>query len=78
MVEVTFGRCKNQKQPRTLFRIFALKKDVWVRQFEMASPKNFAMFFGYLTKNLTLESFSYSLFSFCAKETACGPKKRCF
>ena len=80
MFKPSFGCCENPKPVMYFLPGFlTLTRDVWVSRFKTARPKNFEMkFFGYFTKNITLKSCCFWLFSLLPEKPHADPKNFLF
>ena len=81
MFEVGTDFCPLQKldSSHVLFsRIFILEKGLWMPQSEIARPKISKRSVFDTLQKLGTEKFVVLAIQFCARETACGPKKVLF
>ena len=81
MVGVHVASHQNSKTvTRFLAGLLSLEKGVWVAQFEMAGPKiaKEKFVFGMIKQKSSIQIFYFLFLHFCARETACGPKKTLF
>ena len=79
-VELTFDCCQNSNTVTcSLPGFFSLKRNICVPQFKMAQSNNSELkFIGYLTENLALKIFHFSLFNFVPEWPHVDPKNIVF
>ena len=79
MVELTFGRCKNSKTVMSfLFRFPSLKKHLGSIIRHGLTKKFETILSGYLTRNVALKIFCFSLSTFTPEKAHVNPKKHGF